>query len=149
MASGKVGSRIMKAARLVRNSLFAMAVACSALLSATCSDDPGAAAACHFRSGSGSIQIKGRISDCPTITSFVVNPQRLRVGESSDLRGLATDPDSANLSFAWTASSGVIADGAVAVTNFRCTEEGTATLTLTVSDGSCQDNVVVQAECVR
>ena len=139
----------MKAARSVVNSVFAMAIASCGLLVTACSDDPGAAALCHFRSGSGSIQIKGRVSDCPTITSFVVNPQRLHVGESGELRGLATDPDSANLSFAWTASSGVVADSTVAVTTFRCSEEGTAMLTLTVSDGSCQDNVVVQAECVR
>ena len=139
----------MKATRLVGRTVFATAVACSTLLLATCSDDPAAVASCHFRSGNGSLQIKGRISDCPTITSFVVNPQRLRVGESSELRGVAKDPDSANLSFAWTASSGVVADSAAAATSFRCSEEGTAILTLTVSDGSCQDNVVVQAECVR
>jgi hypothetical protein len=138
----------MKATRWQGRAVFAASAWVGCVLVASCSDDPTSLRPCHVRpAGDGKIVIEGKVSDCPTISSYILSPQRLRLGESGQLRGLAVDTDSANLSFSWTTTSGKIGDSANPITSFQCATPGEATLTLTVSDGACQDAVTLVALC--
>ena len=78
---------------------------------------------------------------------YAILPQRLVAGESATLSALAVDVDSNNLSFSWSAPTGIIGDASSANTTFACTEPGSVTLTLTVSDDGCSDVVELDVRC--
>ena len=92
---------------------------------------------CHQAPGTGSVLVSGTVNLCPQIDAVGANPAEVLVGGSVGLTGTAHDVDGAPsaLSYRWTASSGVLADASAQNTRFTCTAAGTATITLTVSDG--------------
>jgi hypothetical protein len=85
---------------------------------------------------------------CPTVDSVDVNPSSAEVGADVDLEATADDPDDKELTYSWTASSGVFADPMAESTSYRCTAPGIATIVFTVSDGLCSDDQMVAVSCV-
>jgi hypothetical protein len=138
--------------RMIVTPLFdrTMFVLAAVALASNCgSSDDDVIPWCHHQTRSGALTIDGALSACPAITSFAVAPQRISTGEVANLRGTAVDLDSNNLSFSWAATAGTVADATLAETTYRCAGVGMVTLTFTVSDGTCQDDVDVEVDCVR
>ncbi|HVV48814.1 MAG TPA: phosphoesterase [Polyangia bacterium] len=77
----------------------------------------------------------------------------MAIGSSVSLAGAAHDPDNgpAALTYQWTASSGTFSDPAAPAPSFTCATAGTATVTLTVSDGDaatgCPATLSAQVVC--
>jgi hypothetical protein len=92
---------------------------------------------CHQASHTGSVLVNGVLNVCPLVDGISASPNELYVGGSVSVSATAHDPDNgpSPLTFAWTASSGTFSDPSSLNTRFVCTTAGSATLTLTVSDG--------------
>jgi hypothetical protein len=92
---------------------------------------------CHQTSHTGSVLVNGVLNVCPLVDGISASPNELYVGGSVSVSATAHDPDSgpSPLTFAWTATSGTFTDPSSLNTRFVCTTAGSATLTLTVSDG--------------
>jgi hypothetical protein len=82
------------------------------------------------------------------ITSYDVDPASIAVGGVVVLSGAASDPDTPNLSYSWTATSGRIASPNAAETTFRCDAPGNVSLMFTASDGRCTDSVTTLVQCL-
>ena len=108
---------------------------------------------CHQAPRTGSVAINGVINVCPAIDGVSANPTEVTVGHSVSLVAVAHDADGAPsaLAYHWSASSGTFNDVASPSPLFTCTAPGTATLTVSASDGdpaaSCADSSSVQITC--
>jgi hypothetical protein len=123
-----------------RISLFLLALA-------ACSSDDGPAALPHCPTRGGTIGIDGGFDFCPFIRSAAAEPISAPVGTDVQISVVALDSDSPNLSFTWKADSGTIVDPKAANTVYRCTMPGQASLTVTVSDGICEDHQEIAVLC--
>jgi len=111
-----------------------------------CSDDRGSnRPPCRPVGGSAVITVRTLL--CPTIIAFNVSPVNPTLNSPIDLTSSVVDLDSNNLTFVWTATAGTIADPSVASTTYKCDAPGGATITLTVSDGSCEDTTSIDVVC--
>jgi PKD domain len=81
------------------------------------------------------------INVCPQIQGYLVSPVDVVVGEAVHMTASATDDNGDILSFQWTANQGVFTAAGSPNTDFRCSTAGTATVTLIVSDGKCEDGI--------
>jgi hypothetical protein len=92
---------------------------------------------CHEGPRTGGALINGTLNVCPSIDGVSVTPAEVLVGGTVSLSAMAHDSDAAPaaLTYAWTASSGTLSSSTDPSPTFTCTSPGTATLTLTVSDG--------------
>jgi hypothetical protein len=92
---------------------------------------------CHQPPTNGSVGVVGRVNICPVADALSANPSQVAVGSSLALSGAAHDADQgpSPLSYQWTASSGTFSDPSAQNPTFTCTAIGSATITLTVSDG--------------
>jgi hypothetical protein len=97
----------------------------------------------------GNVSIKGGFDNCP-IVSLTAAPLMVRVGQSIAVTGQASDsdPSDTHLSFKWTATSGFFQDDEEPRTTFFCTQAGSITITVTVSDGRCPTAASVSVFCV-
>ena len=111
-----------------------------------CSGDPAEITNVPCRTHERSIEVLVSTNDCPNITEFTVTPSSVIVGSSVQLRADAASPGH-DVTFEWTADSGVIADATLPITTFRCTAGGLANVTLTVSNGSCPRSVTYPVSC--
>jgi hypothetical protein len=106
---------------------------------------------CHEGAKTGSVLATGVVNVCPQIDGVTATPTEVFVGSSIALVATAHDTDGlpSPLSYAWTASSGALADSTSPVTRFTCTAPGTATIGLSVSDGDapCADAATVAVTC--
>ena len=106
---------------------------------------------CREAPKTGGVLVNGIVNICPQIDGITATPSEVFVGGSVALVATAHDTDSAPsaLTYAWTASSGVLTDTAVAATRFTCTAPGTVTIGLSVSDGdsACADTSSVSVTC--
>ena len=133
----------MSLPRLAANFVAGIAVV---MVASACSDDRGAnRPGCPVRNGSAQISVNTMV--CPTITAFSVSPTAPTAGSVVELNATVVDPDSDNLTFVWTATSGQLDDPGVATSGFTCTEPGTARVTFTVSDGTCEDSTFGDVTC--
>ncbi|HXN32350.1 MAG TPA: hypothetical protein VN894_10830, partial [Polyangiaceae bacterium] len=82
---------------------------------------------------SGAIIVKATTSQCPTIDSISLDPANVVLGGSLSLVAGARGPNSAGLTYAWTATTGSLANATSPIATFTCTTPGTPTITLTVS----------------
>src|SRR5262252_3609264 len=85
----------------------------------------------------GSVLINGTINICPQIDALGASPAEALVGRSIGLSSSAHDSDAgpSALTYSWSASSGILTGATTPDPRFTCTAPGTATLTLTASDG--------------
>jgi phospholipase C len=108
---------------------------------------------CHQPARTGSININGTLNVCPSITGISANPGQVLGGGSAAISATAVDADGgpSPLSYSWTASIGTLTNANTANPTFTCSAIGTATLTLTASDGDsapgCADTGTVQVVC--
>jgi phospholipase C len=106
---------------------------------------------CHQAPRTGSVSVNGVLNECPSVTAVSALPSQVLTGGSLSVSGAASDPDSgpSALSFKWTSTSGTFSAPTSASTSFTCTTPGTATLTLTASDGDhgCDTSSTVQVTC--
>jgi hypothetical protein len=92
---------------------------------------------CHQAQHTGSVTVNGVVDICPQIDGLNASPLEAFVGASVALTATAHDPDNgpSPLTTTWTATSGVFTETSGLATRFTCTAPGTATITLTASDG--------------
>jgi len=108
---------------------------------------------CHEAAHTGSVTVNGTLNVCPVLDSVSANPSEVLVGSSLAVSAVAHDSDGAPaaLSYSWTANSGTVGNGTSAMATFTCSTPGTATLTVTASDGdpaaSCADSQTVTVKC--
>jgi hypothetical protein len=110
---------------------------------------------CHEAPRTGSVMVSGNLNVCPTIDGLGANPAEVVVGAKIALSASAHDSDAAPgaLTFAWNASAGALSDATAQSPTFTCATPGTATVSLTVSDGdpaaSCAATQSVQVICTK
>ena len=106
---------------------------------------------CHQPPTAGSVQVKGVTNVCPTIDGIGANPGEALVGSTIALTGSAHDSDAgpSPLAYAWQATGGTLDNASAQNPTFTCNTPGTASITLTVSDGdaSCADTMTAQVTC--
>jgi hypothetical protein len=108
---------------------------------------------CHQGTTTGSVMITGAINICPAIDGISATPSEVIVGSTLALGGAAHDTDGAPaaLTYAWSAPSGTFSSATAQNPMFKCTESGTVTVSLTVSDGDatagCADTQSVPVIC--
>ena len=92
---------------------------------------------CHQAPRTGSVSVNGAVNVCPEIDSLSADPTEVFVGGSVGLSATAHDADNgpSSLTASWTAPAGVFTEPSSLSTRFTCTAPGSATITLTVSDG--------------
>ena len=108
---------------------------------------------CHEAPRLGSVMVMGVLNVCPTIDGIGASPAEVQVGGTIALAGTAHDSDAgpSALTYLWTASSGTLSSASAQNPKFTCTTAGTATISLTVSDGdpaaSCADTQTAMVSC--
>ncbi len=108
---------------------------------------------CKEKTKTGSALVNGALNLCPIIDGINASPNELAVGGSVPVAALAHDSDAgpAALSYQWTASIGTLSSATAPNPTFTCTSAGTATLSLTVSDGDttlgCADTFSTTVTC--
>jgi outer membrane protein OmpA-like peptidoglycan-associated protein len=71
----------------------------------------------------------------PPTLDVSCDPCRIQVGQTSNVRANANDPDGDALNYRWSAPQGTFANAGAASTVFTGTQPGTARASMTVSDG--------------
>jgi len=103
---------------------------------------------CRTPRNTGSISVTGTINVCPKVDSVVSSPP---VGNVVSISTTADDPDSAPhpISYAWTTSSGTLSSATAQNPTLTCAAPGTASLTVTVTDGdpACTDSFNFDVVC--
>ncbi|HMJ12087.1 MAG TPA: hypothetical protein VK524_11770 [Polyangiaceae bacterium] len=104
---------------------------------------------CSSAAGTGDafVDVDIHLARCPSVHALGGYPPELTVGERVLLEASARHADTPVLSFSWQTSSGTLAAPASQATTFECTEAGTATISLTVSDGRCEDTERLSIDC--
>ncbi len=104
---------------------------------------------CREQPKKGSVLVSGEINQCPLVDGISASPQSVVVGQQLALSADAHDTDAAPsaLTYAWTSSSGSLSSATVKAPIFTCTAAGDVLLTLTVSDGDCDDTLTAVVGC--
>jgi hypothetical protein len=108
---------------------------------------------CHEGPRTGSVMVSGVINVCPTLDGIGASPAEVQVGGTISLTASAHDSDvgPGPLTYAWKASAGTLSDATNESPALTCTTPGTATVSLTVSDGdpaaSCAATMTAQVNC--
>lgn len=97
---------------------------------------------------SGNALVTASIVTCPQVSYLAAAPVTTSVGGQVDLAAQALVPDGSTPTFAWTSSAGSFSAPSASISTFTCTAAGDATITFTVSNGSCADQVTVTVTCV-
>lgn len=98
----------------------------------------------------GSVLVNGQINVCPIIDDATAPIVEINVGAPLTLSSSGHDPDEVPeaLRYSWSATSGTLSDPNVPSPTFTCTEVGSVTLTLTLSDGdTCPDTRSFDVTC--
>jgi hypothetical protein len=86
-------------------------------------------------SGALVTRANGMSYNCAAVDRVGVAPMAAEVGASVAASVTAMGPDATSLKYAWSATSGSFDDPTSATPHFTCAAPGTATLTVTASDG--------------
>ncbi len=98
----------------------------------------------------GNVLVNGTFLTCPTVSSMVVSPTSVAVGSTIQVNASAKDLGQGTLTYAWTATSdGTFANPGAAKTTYTCASVGSKTLTVTVSNVSCNDTLSVDVTCTQ
>lgn len=94
----------------------------------------------------GSVTVNGILNVCPVLDELTVAPLTAIAGVGSiQLSGAASDADGvpAPLSYAWTTTGGTLSGASTSSAILTSATAGSATVTLTISDGDCTDSASV------
>src|SRR5205809_4855553 len=84
----------------------------------------------------GSVNVHGTYNHCPVVY-FSASPDHVSVGPAIALSASASDAEHDALTYAWSATGGMIDRPDAAMTTFHCTARGAVVITLAVGDGAC------------
>lgn len=108
---------------------------------------------CPVIDNSGTADIEGSINGCPTIESAAALPATAAIEDVIVLQASATDYDQApaQLTYNWNTDLGDLGDSNQAHATLVCTQPGSATVNLTVSDGDplCNAEATFKVTCVQ
>lgn len=106
---------------------------------------------CRLPRNTGSVVINGEFNVCPLIEELSLLPSEVEVGGVVDLIAIGSDSDEQPdaLSYQWSSNSGQIADADEAITTLLCTHPGEVTVTLSVTDGDCEDAMTTTVTCTE
>src|SRR5262249_48011079 len=92
---------------------------------------------CKEAPKTGSVSFNGTFNVCPILTTLSASPSVCITGGPSALLVVGSDADNgpSPLTYQWSTTMGTLSDPTVANPTFTCTTTGTATLTVTASDG--------------
>jgi 5'-nucleotidase len=92
---------------------------------------------CKPQAATGSVLVNGAVNGCPLVDGIAATPSEVLVGGSVALSARANDSDTtpAPLAYQWSATGGTLSDATSASPHWTCSTPGTATVTVTVSDG--------------
>lgn len=90
-------------------------------------------------SEAGSAQINGTTYNCASVSYISANPAEVTIGGTVAIAAVASAPNPAGITYAWSAPSGSFDTPNAASANFNCTTAGAVTLTLVVGDGPVVD----------
>jgi len=108
---------------------------------------------CKEQTRTGTVAVSGTLNICPVADGVSVWPSEVYVGAPVLLEALAHDSDAgpAALSYQWTASNGTLSSATAQTPTFTCASAGSATVTVTVSDGdpaaTCADSYSTTVTC--
>jgi len=109
---------------------------------------------CSDTRSTGTVSISGTFDNCPAVTAAAALPVTAVVNDMINLQATAVDLDGDGLTFRWRQSTDLGTLGAVAMTSprsatstFRCAAAGMTTLTVTASDGTCDDSASIPITC--
>lgn len=87
---------------------------------------------------------------CPSVTKVVVSPRQAAIGEEITVTAAATDSDGDPITYLWESAAGSFADATSVSTKYTCQEQGTHSLSITVSDpDSCTATSTATVVCVE
>jgi hypothetical protein len=108
---------------------------------------------CPVIDNTGTADIEGSVNGCPTIGSAAALPATAAIEDVIVLQASATDYDQApaELTYNWNSDLGDLGDSNQAQATLVCTQPGSATVKLTVSDGDplCNAEVSFKVTCVQ
>ena len=93
---------------------------------------------CQLENDLGDAEINGRVNTCPQISALVVHPTIVNIFDDIGLNVSGSDPDGDPVTYAWNDFRGLIGTNSSEI--YDCDVVGTHTITLTVSDGTCDVN---------
>ena len=104
---------------------------------------------CRLAPRNGSVVINGKVNICPRIDAVDVLPAEAFVGGAISVNVQAHDADGvpAAISFAWTSTVGPVTGAAAASASTLCTNPGSGSVSITVTDGDCSDSITVPVVC--
>jgi phospholipase C len=102
---------------------------------------------CKEAPKTGSVGVNGVFNVCPILTTLSASPSTLFAGFSSSLVVAASDADNgpSPLSYHWTSTLGTFSNASAVNPTFTCTAPGTASVTVTASDGDPQTGCAATA----
>jgi 5'-nucleotidase len=109
--------------------------------------------ACKQKATNGSVMVNGTLNTCPLIDGISANPSEVLVGAPVTLTVDAHDSDAgpSPLTYQWTASGGTFSDPTSKTPTFTCSAAGSATVSVSVSDGDtapgCGDSMSTSITC--
>ncbi|HEX3851836.1 MAG TPA: hypothetical protein VHW01_12765, partial [Polyangiaceae bacterium] len=91
---------------------------------------------CKVPPKTGSVSLNGTLNVCPVVDSLSANPSETTVGHTVTLSASGSDADHAPsaLTYAWSATGGVLLGTAAPNASLSCTTPGPVTVTVVVSD---------------
>jgi len=105
---------------------------------------------CKAEPRSGGARVDGTFNVCATLEKVVVTPLKTSIGNRIDLRAEAAEVDGDPIEYAWSATSGDIAQPEDSTTYYTCTEVGEHVIEVSVSDDErCSDGWSVPVACVK
>ena len=101
----------------------------------------------HKNPGSIEIVATATYVKCPRIDSYTVSPALNVAGLDVTLVASVSSTEQVTPSYLWTASSGTLRSADTSMTVYRCGEEASPTVTLTVFTGDCRDSTTLLIDC--
>ena len=89
----------------------------------------------RVRETTGQVQLKVLVNHPPVIESLTGDPMTVIQNTSAAIKCVASDPDSDNLTYAWSATEGTFEGEGPAVSWLATSSCSVQTVTVTVSDG--------------
>ncbi|HEY5375604.1 MAG TPA: hypothetical protein VIK01_18120, partial [Polyangiaceae bacterium] len=104
---------------------------------------------CKVPPKTGSVMLNGTLNVCPVVDSLSANPSETTVGHAVTLSASGSDADNAPsaLTYAWSATGGLLFGIASPNASLSCTSPGPVTVTVVVSDGDCSDTATQLITC--
>jgi hypothetical protein len=106
---------------------------------------------CKLPTRLGGVRVNGKFNICAEVAKVVVSPLQTSVGNDIDLSAEGKDTEGDAIAYAWSATGGTVADPSAQQTTYTCEEEGSQTITITVSDDGfdhCTADWTVAVTCV-